>query len=166
MSKETFTSLLVPTLPSLRNLLKRRLRDSDHAEDILQQALLMAFARRDQLRDQAKFKSWLWSIAFNELRLFLRRSHQDVSLDEFPHLEPPSTGFGPLAQYEQREKADRVHAGMAALGERDRIVIRLVDFNGLTVGEVAAKLAISGPAAKSTHYRAKRRLGQAIRQAV
>jgi RNA polymerase sigma-70 factor, ECF subfamily len=162
MSGETFANLLAPNLQPLRRLVRTRLRTSDHADDVLQQTLLLAFARRDQLRVQSKFKSWLWSIAFNEIRAFLRGSRPHVSLDEFPNFEPVDYGYCPLKTYEQTERAERLQAGMASLNERDRIAIRLVDFNGMTIPEAAGKLAVSEAAVKSTHYRARQRLGHAL----
>ncbi len=165
MSRETFTNLLAPHLKPLRQLVRMRIRTSDHAEDIVQQTLLMAYARRDQLRMQSKFKSWLWSIAFNEMRAFLRGLREQVSLDEFPNLEPVDRNFCPMARYEELERAERLHEGLAALTERDRTAIRLVDFHGLSMAEAADRLAVSLPAAKSSHYRARQRLGQTLRQA-
>ena len=48
MTGETFTNLLAPNLKPLKKLLRTRLRTSDCADDVLQQTLLLAFARRDQ----------------------------------------------------------------------------------------------------------------------
>ena len=163
MSGETFTNLLAPNLTPLKKLLRTRLRTSDYADDVLQQTLLLAFARRDQLRIQSKFKSWLWSIAFNEIRAFLRGSRPHVSLDEFPNYEPLDWELSPFKRYEQTERAERLRAGMATLTERDRTAIRLVDFNGLSMAEAAGRLAVSKSAAKSTHFRARQRLRHALR---
>ena len=59
MSGNTFEALLGPNLRSVQTLVQRRLRTSDHAEDIVQEILLRAFQRRDQLRVHAKFRTWL-----------------------------------------------------------------------------------------------------------
>jgi RNA polymerase sigma-70 factor, ECF subfamily len=165
MSVETFTNLLAPHLQPLQKLLRTRLRTSDYADDVLQQTLMKAFARRDQLRVQAKFKSWLWSIAFNEIRAFLRGSRPHVSLDEFPNFDPVDNACCPLAQYERTERAERLLAGLSCLPERDRNAIRLVDFHELSMAEAAGQLAVSMPAIKSTHFRARRRLEQVLRNA-
>jgi len=166
MTGETFANLLVPNLQPLRRLVHTRLRTSDHADDVLQQTLLLAFARRDQLRVQSKFKSWLWSIAFNEIRAFHRSARPHVSLDEFPHFEPPDDASGPLASYERTERAERLHASIATLAERDRTAIRLVDLGGMSMAEAAGQLAVSKAAVKSTHYRARQRLSHALRGVV
>ena len=166
MSGETFTRLLSPNLQPLRRLVRARLRTSDHADDVLQQTLLLAFARRDQLRVQTKFKSWLWSIAYNEIRGFMRRARPHVSLDDFPNFDPVDVTASPLRRCEQAERAECLNRGMATLTERDRTAIRLVDFHGLSIPEAAERLAVSESAVKSTHFRARRRLGDAVRAAV
>ena len=163
MSGETFADLLAPNLQPLKKLLRTRLRASDHADDVLQQTLLLAFAKRHQLRLQSKFKSWLWSIAFNEIRAFVRGSRPHLSLDEFPNFEPLDRESSPDKRYEQTERAERLRAGMAKLTERDRTAIGLVDFYGLSIAEAACRLSLSQSAAKSTHYRARQRLGYALR---
>jgi len=164
MSGETFNTLLEPNLQSVRRFVQRRLRNPDHLDDVVQQTLLLAFTRRDQLRAESKFRSWLWSIALNEIRATARRSRYNLSLDEFPNLELPDPTHTPHASFEQAERARWVHAGIATLGKRDQVTIRLVDLNGLTVEQAAGKLSLSKSAVKSTHYRAIQRLRRALRR--
>src|SRR5882724_8447731 len=83
MAEETFETLLTSNLQWVRKLVRTRLRMSDQVDDVAQQTLLRAFACRHQLRDRSKIKNWLWSIALNEVRMFLRGSRPAVSLDEF-----------------------------------------------------------------------------------
>src|ERR1700683_1715780 len=97
MTGDTFEALLAPNLQSVRRFVQTRLRTSDHADDIIQQTLLHAFAHRDQLRSSSKFKSWLCAIAMNEVRTFFRTDRPTVSLDEFPHIESRDSEPSPLA---------------------------------------------------------------------
>src|ERR1700736_2733024 len=115
MSGDTFMGLLAPNLQPLRRLLQARI--PGQADDVLQQALLHAFARRDQLRLRSKFKSWLWAIAFNEMRMFFRVEGGTISLDEFPRIDPGDRAPSPLARVEQVEKLEWLHAGLAKLSE-------------------------------------------------
>jgi DNA-directed RNA polymerase specialized sigma24 family protein len=54
---------------------------------------------------------------------------------------------------------------MAKLNERDRTAIHLADIHELTAEQAARKLAVSKAAFKSTHFRARQRLGRALRRA-
>jgi RNA polymerase sigma-70 factor (ECF subfamily) len=164
MSDEMFAALLAPHLEWVRRLVYSRLREADRADDVVQQTLLQAYTRRHQLRAHAKFRNWLWSIALNEIRMLLRRSRRCVSIEESPSFDVPDRSPSPLAQFEQQERMRRLRAGMARLTERDRTAIRLVDFHGLTAEEAAKTLDISKAAFKSTHFRARKRLGRALRK--
>lgn len=162
MSGETFEALLAPALGSVRRLVRRQLRNSDHAEDVTQEALLRAFTRRNQLRADEKFGSWLRSIAMNEVRQFFRRDRGLVSLDEFPNFDARDTTASPLARFEEAERRNWVHACMVALPQRHQIVIRLRDIDGKSNREVAEALGISQAAIKSIHFRARKRLAHVI----
>jgi len=166
MSQETFVGLLGPNLKGLRNFVQRHLWGSGHEDDILQQTLLHAFVHRDQLRAHSKFKSWLWSIAINEIRGFLRGSRSTVSLSEYTDFELTDRAPSPLANYEQIERREWLQAGLGRLSERDRTAIRLLNFNGWSIAETAAALSVSSAAVKSIHFRALRRLGRALHEAL
>src|SRR5260370_2002669 len=109
MTRETFAGLLAPNLPSIRRLVQSRVRTRDEADDVLQQTLLYAFARRDQLRAPDKFRNWLWTIALNEVRMLLRRARPFVWIDEFPNFELPDQTPSPHAMCEQGERVQRLH---------------------------------------------------------
>jgi RNA polymerase sigma-70 factor (ECF subfamily) len=163
MTGDAFEALLGPNLQSVQRFVQSRLRTSDHADDVMQQTLLHAFAHRDQLRANSKFKSWLCSIAMNEVRMFYRTGRPTISLNEFPHIDSCDLAPSPLARIEQSERQEWVHAGMERLSDRDRETIRLRDFEGLSLTETAEAFELSESATKSTYFRARRRLACAVR---
>ena len=160
MSRETFSELLAPCLASIRKLVFTRLRGAHQAEDILQQTLLQAFRHRDRLRSQSKFKSWLWSIALNEIRMLHRRGRFQAPWEESAAVNYRDSTLSPLARLEQGERSSWLQSAMARLSERDRAAIILFDLEGLTLRETAQVMGSSRSAAKSTHFRARRRLAQ------
>lgn len=162
MTGDTFEALLGPNLQWVRRFVQMRLRASDHADDIIQQTLLHAFAHRDQLRASSKFKSWLCSIAMNEVRMFFRTDRVVLSLDEFPDIDSRDSGPSPLARVEQMERREWLKAGMDKLSDRDRGTIRLRDFEGLSLTETAEAFESSEAATKSSHFRARKRLAGAV----
>ena len=163
MSGETFEALLAPNLPVVRRLVQTRLSRSGHAEDVIQDILARAFERKDQLRADAKFRNWLWSIALNEIRSFFRRDRGIMSLDELPKLDVPDRAMSPLERLERTETRDRVRAYIAVLPERDQAAIQLVDIEERSLRDAAAVLHSSECAAKSAHFRARKRLTDVVR---
>ena len=163
MTGDTFEALLAPNLPSVRRFVQRRLRTSDHADDVIQQTLLRAFAHRDQLRASSKFRSWLCSIAMNEVRLFFRTSRPTISLHEYPQIDFRDSGPSPLARVEELERIEWLKSGMDRLCDRDRGTIRLRDLEEASLAETAKAFELSKSAAKSAHFRARQRLACALR---
>ncbi|MEI9972984.1 MAG: sigma-70 family RNA polymerase sigma factor [Ignavibacteriota bacterium] len=149
MTGDTFEALLAPNLQSVRRFVQTRLKAADHTDDVIQQTLLNAFAHRHQLRASSKFKSWLCSIAMNEVRMFFRTDRNGLSLDEFPNIDSRDSAPSPLARLEQMERVEWLQAGMARLSERDRATIRLRDIDGLSLTETAEVFRSSEAAAKS-----------------
>jgi RNA polymerase sigma-70 factor (ECF subfamily) len=163
MTGETFEALLAPNLPSMRRLVQMRMRTTDHADDVIQQTLLRAFVRRDQLRASSKFRSWLCSIAMNEVRMFFRTRRPTISLHEFPQIDSRHSGPSPLARVEEMERVEWLKAGMDRLSDRDRGTICLRDLEGMSLTQTAQAFELSKSAAKSTHFRARKRLACALR---
>jgi RNA polymerase sigma-70 factor (ECF subfamily) len=163
MTADTFEALLAPNLPSVRRFVQTRLSTPDHADDVLQQTLLQAFSHRDQLRAGSKFKSWLCSIAMNQVRMFFRTSRPTISLHEFSEIDSRDSGPSPLARVEELERLEWLRAGMDRLSDRDRDTIRLRDLEGMSLTETAEAFELSESAAKSTHFRARRRLARVLR---
>lgn len=163
MTGDAFETLLAPNLPSVRRFVQMRVRTSDHADDVIQQTLLQAFVHRDQLRVESKFKNWICSIAMNEVRLSFRTGRPTVSLDELRQVDPRDPTPSPLANAEQLERLEWLRTGMEKLCDRDRETIRMRDLEGMSITETATAFEVSEAAAKSTHFRARRRLACALR---
>jgi len=163
MTGEAFEALLGPNLPSVRRFVQTRLRTSDYADDVIQQTLLQAFTHRDQLRASSKFKSWLCSIAMNEVRMFFRTSRATVSLSELAQVDSGDSTPSPLARAEQSERLRWLQAAIDRLSDRDREAIRLRDLEEMSLTETAEAFELSEAATKSTHFRARRRLACALR---
>jgi len=166
MSGETFIDLLLPVLPAIRGFVRARMRNSDYTDDVVQQTLMHAFAHRDQLRANSKFKTWITSIAINEIRGLARRTRACLPLDAMPPAADPDSTVCPHRTYERKERAERLYAGIARLTDRDRDAIRLVDLAEAKLTDAADSLSISLPALKSMHFRARRRLGATVRSSL
>jgi len=162
MSEETFACLLEPNLQAIRRFVRAKMRTPGQAEDVVQETLLRAFVHRDQLRTEARFRSWLWSIAVNEIRGYHRRTRIHVTVDDLPGNLFCDRNSCPHKAYVEKERSLQLQAAMANLSARDRTAIRLIDLCEMKVNEAAQRLSVSAAAFKSTHFRARRRLGEAM----
>ena len=135
----------------------------DYAEDVVQQALLHAFAHRDQLRAHSKFKSWIVTIALNEIRGLARRTRVCVPLEALPHLASSDESTCPYKVFEDGERVERLHAALAQLRPRERDTIHMLDLGEAKLTDAANALRVSRAALKSTHFRARQRLRRTVR---
>jgi RNA polymerase sigma-70 factor (ECF subfamily) len=83
---EAFCALIQPYLRAVYGLVRTMITNPPDAEDVVQDAVLCAFAKLHQLRQLQSFRGWLMQIAVNEARLKLRRNQRRIrteSLTEY-----------------------------------------------------------------------------------
>jgi RNA polymerase sigma-70 factor (ECF subfamily) len=117
-------------------------REED-ARDVTQETFLRAFKGLAAFKGQAKFSSWLYRIALNLCRDWIRRKKRSpmVALPEDVELEDVVADAGPVETVEdlvsRRELSGLVEAAMARLPEEQRTAIILKEYHGMTFQEIA-----------------------------
>ncbi len=170
--KEQFFDLVQPYQRAVYSTAFGVLGSHADAEDVAQEVFLKALRGLGGFRAEAKFSTWLIQIAFNEARMFLRRSRrkQYQSLDEGQ--DTPEGDFIPrdfadwreipseaLARKELRQTLMRAVAGMKTI-YREVLVLR--DVRQMSVRETAALLGVSQEVVKTRLLRARLRLREAL----
>ena len=79
------------------NFVLGMVRSREEAEDITQDAFVLAFNNLPSLKDPSKFEHWLYRIARNEIyQRFRKRRNEQVPLEDIQWQElTPATGQGP-----------------------------------------------------------------------
>jgi RNA polymerase sigma-70 factor (ECF subfamily) len=150
------------------NLLYRTLRDLSEAEDLAQNVFVQVFKFADRYRVEAKFTTWLFTIArnlsLNEIRR--RGRHPAESLDAA--LEPADESHA--RQFEDRrdlsppdhllreELVKKIEETLAALPENQRTAILLHREKEMSYQEISSVLNCSLSATKSLIHRARETL--------
>ncbi len=117
-------------------------REED-ARDVTQETFLRAFRGLAAFKGQAKFSSWLYRIALNLCRDWIRRKKRSpmATLPEDVELEDLASDAGPAETVEdlvsRRELSELVEAAMARLPEEQRTAIILKEYHGMTFQEIA-----------------------------
>lgn len=138
------------------------------AEDIAQQVFLRVWRHAKRYRPEAKFTTYLYTIArnlvFNESRRRGRR--KEVSSDEreeSSHLQVEAgVEVQPDAVLLQGELQRAVDAAIAALPEAQRMAVVLRRYEQMPYEEIAEVLGLSLPAVKSLLFRARATLREAL----
>jgi RNA polymerase sigma-70 factor, ECF subfamily len=145
----------------LYSFLLRQGADESRADDLFQQAFLKAFRAIPQFREEARFKTWLYTIAANVLnddRRASRRRGPSAELGEAMLVEEPVAHEA----MERAEAVDRVKEALARVAPNHRLLFTLVRFQGLPIAEAAAIVGMTPPAAKVTLFRISKKLGETL----
>jgi len=140
------------------------IRNRSAAEDEVQNAFWKAFQRLDQYRGEGSFGAWLSRIVENQCLMRIReeRNLRFVYLDESTETNGRLELVGQVADPEDEFGADEVVSLMrkeiSRLPPLLRKVMLLRDLDQFSMPEVALRLGLSVPAAKSRLMRARTEL--------
>jgi RNA polymerase sigma-70 factor, ECF subfamily len=140
------------------------LRNTDDAEDAVQSAFRKAFQHRQQFHGNGAFAAWLGRIVENEclMRIRKQRNARQVSLDSLTEsnirVELVSMTTNPEDELGWKEVVTLLRTEIVRMPPLYRNVIMLHDGECLPMPDVAERLGLTVPAAKSRLLRARREL--------
>ncbi|MGV3773489.1 MAG: RNA polymerase sigma factor [Verrucomicrobiales bacterium] len=163
-----FEELVEKYKQPITNLLYRNLRDATEAEDLAQNVFIQVYKSADRYRADAKFSTWLYTIArnlcLNEIR---RRSrHPADSLDQMtaPDGEHTAKQFPDKNEQAAGEKMlrseleSKVEQALSELPENQRNAMLLYQQQDLSYDEISEVMNCSLSATKSLIHRARETL--------
>jgi RNA polymerase sigma-70 factor (ECF subfamily) len=130
----------------------------ESAEDLMQETLSRAFLLLPNLRDEAKFSTWLFGIAKNVAREKLRQrvfSIRQVELDSAEANSLLDANADPEAAAMRQQLHQAICRGIRALEGDSRTVLSLRVFAEMKYEEIAEITGWSLPKVKSEIYRAR-----------
>jgi RNA polymerase sigma factor (sigma-70 family) len=157
---DAFGTLYARHAPAIFDFLARTVRNPAVAEDLVQTTFVRALEHRGDLKDPARVRSWLYSIAHHLAMNQLSRSPRTEPLEG---IEGDSQEIPPEAFAEADEAAELVWAAAAGLAPRQYAVLDLTLRHELSTPEVAEVLAVEAGHAAVLVHRAKEALGSAVR---
>ena len=159
-----FSALVKKHQKPVHALAWRKTGDFHVAEEITQDTFLKAYQNLSTLKEPQKFAGWLYVIATNYCKMWLRKKRlamQSLEDTSSAELEKATYSGYVIAENErmtvetQREVVKKL---LAKLKESDRTVITLYYFGGMTYQEISKFLGVSVGAIKNRVYRAQERL--------
>jgi len=140
---ESFNQLVKRWDRPIYALAYRTLGREEDARDVTQDTFLRAFRSLSGFRGQAKFSSWLYRIALNLCRDWMRRERRApiVPTPEGVDVIELASEQGPVESIEElvarRDLGAIVKRALATLSEEQRTTIILKEYQGLTFQEIA-----------------------------
>ena len=131
-------------------------RNRDMAEDAVQDALLNAWAKRDQFDSSARLDTWIHRIAINAALQMLRKQRPGVF--EPLEAEVEDRGDTPESIQSEQELGKTLGSALTALSEFERICFVLKHLEQWRLAEIADELDSNTGAVKQAVFRAVRKL--------
>lgn len=155
---ESFNELVLRWERPIYALAYRTIGREEDARDVCQETFLRAFRALPGFRGQAKFSSWLYRIALNLCRDWIRRERrapivqppEDVDVMELAAASEPSESIEELVARKDLSRA--VERAMALLPDEQRTAIVLKEYHGLTFQEIAELLGCPLSTVKTRLY--------------
>lgn len=138
----------------LFNALYRWLWQAQDCQDLMHDAYLRVWARRDHV-DAARVEALVWATALNLARNRLRWRALWPMGEIDPGFGGGESAFDIAAR---REQDTRLRAALARLPRRSREVVVLGEFGGLSVAQIAALLGIPAGTVGSRKHAAMAKL--------
>ena len=140
---DSFNQLILRWERPIYALAYRVIGREEDARDVSQEAFLRAFRALPAFKGQAKFSSWLYRIALNLCRDWIRKQRR-APVQQIPEgvdpVEMAGEG-GPVESIEElvarKELSEVVSEAMAQLPEEQRTAIILKEYHGMTFQEIA-----------------------------
>jgi RNA polymerase sigma-70 factor (family 1) len=152
ISQDEFDRMFVDWYYQLRNYVYYKSGDIQVAEDIVQDAFMKVWEKKDNIRAET-VKSLLYKITNN---LFLNRlDHQKVLLKFTSDYSNQEYSEAPDFDLEMKEFDEKLKRYISELDEKNRIVFLMNRIDDLTYKEIAQNLGLSQKAVE-------KRMGKAI----
>ena len=163
--KELFHELIRPYERMVYLTLFSILKNEADAEDGAQEAVINAYRHLASFRGEAKFSTWLTTIAINEGRKRLRKAktaaeesiEEEAEGHEGDYTPAPLTDWReiPLEALERKEIREALRGAVAELPDIYRQVFTLRDLEELNVEETAQALGVNANVVKVRLHRAR-----------
>ena len=162
--ENAFVSLVEKYQKQVHALAWRKIGDFHIAEEITQDTFLKVYQKLSTLKDPTQFSGWLYVIATNQCRAWLRKKRiETASLED---TDIALVEGGAYSRYVADEHAkvtveaqrEVVKKLLAKLKESERTVMTLHYFGDMTCEEISRFLGVSTSAIKLRLHRARQRL--------
>jgi RNA polymerase sigma-70 factor, ECF subfamily len=145
-------------------------KNREDAEDVVQEAIVLAYTHMASFEGRSRFGTWFTTIAVNQALMCLRKrkrhcayipvyggAEREFSLPDIPDARPNAE-----VEVEKRELACLLGKATSRLPHRLRAVFYLRTLDEMTTQEVAQTLGLSVAAVKSRMLRARRYLERRV----
>lgn len=149
-NRERFMELLMPVKTQLYNFIRKAANFSPDADDVFQDTLLKGFRYFHSYDQDRSFKTWIFTVAHNQLKDMFRARRLLVPLED--------TGDIPVEVTGAEQEAQEIYAVASGLKPKHREVFFLYYYNEFSVVEIAGITGLSRPNVKFILHQARKNI--------
>ncbi len=169
-NEEAFTLLVGRFKDPLTNYVYRFVGDRDDANDIVQETFVRAYRSRRSYKPAARVSTWIYTIASNLAKSFLRRRRLRAIVrfsrtqeEQAPVFEIADTAPPADALVDASLREERIHKALSALPTKYREIVVLRDIQELAYEEIVAITGLAMGTVKSRINRGRRMLQEMLK---
>lgn len=140
--QEQFVRLFVPMQPQLYGFIRSMVFNRADCDELLQEAITVAWRRFDTFEPGTRFDQWLYRIAFNQVRYFYQKQSRDFLRFSDTTLDLVSqTAWS--AVNKSGGHLEALESCLDKLPDADRDIVRRRQGHGVTNRSLAGELGMS-----------------------
>jgi RNA polymerase sigma-70 factor (ECF subfamily) len=147
---------------SISRFFANKLRE-DH-DDLVQETFEACVRGRDRLRDDASFRSYLFSVACNVLKGYYRRKRSAQRVDELGDSSIHDLAPGPSTLVGSVRQEQLLLEALRRIPMDQQVVLELSYWEDMSSAEIGAVLGIPATTARTRLHRAREQLERVIAQ--
>jgi len=133
----------------------------EDAQDILQDTLSSVFLHLWQVRDPAKVKAWIYSIATNKAKRFLKTKAKGMKCEDISDHLAEMLSDSEYVNYEKAAALD-LHKAVLKLPKTQQLVFNLRFFDEMDYEEISRITGTSPESLRVNYHIAKKKVSQYI----
>jgi RNA polymerase sigma-70 factor (ECF subfamily) len=148
------------------------MKDEERANDVTQDAMLLAYRHQNSFRGDSRFTTWLYRIAATTSLMHLRKERStpvaaSLTDDEDGMAdEPRAVESTPEEKWASSEAIQLANERLAEMGDKYGAIFAMRFLEGYSESEIARKLALNVSTVKTRAYRARTFLKKELERAL
>ncbi|MCJ7681927.1 MAG: RNA polymerase sigma factor [Candidatus Aminicenantes bacterium] len=161
-NNDAFEELVKKYKAKMVNLAFSMTHNRENADDLAQDVFIKAYSALKKFRFQSEFGTWIYRIALNHIKDFLRTENKVVKVPFEERYKDVGKQDDEMMKRErdsvQEKRRHLVHDGIRALPEKYQTILSLRDIQGFSYEEIGQILNLTPGTVDSRLHRARRLL--------
>jgi len=138
----------------------RMIRNKEEAEEVAQDTFVKAYTSLSKYRGEAKFSTWLYTIAYRKSLDIIKIKKRMVSTEVLQEVSEADVGMveDALSYLQDKERKKVISDSILQLSEEDAVIITLYYFEEKSIKEIKEIAGLTVDNIKIKLYRSRKRL--------